>query len=273
MTGPRRTGAPRAGFTLVELLVAVVVASMLMAAIFQVLVSNQRIYTVQRDQILSQQTVRSGLQILAMELRELSVPGADLVTMADDEVEFRAQRRFGLACERTSVAPLQLRVLPRGERFQAGDVVFVFVEGDPDTPADDRWVEATVSATQPGPPCLPGQGSQLVTLDGVSALDAGDVRQGAPLRGYETRIYGAIPFDGATFVGQTLPSGEEVPFVGPILADGGVLFEYLGADGTQTATAADVRSIRITVRTGTAAGGPSGVEVGDALSTVVHLRN
>ena len=61
----RRSG----GFTLVELLVALVISGVLMATVFQILTGQSRAVAVQGAREESQQNVRGALEIVASELR------------------------------------------------------------------------------------------------------------------------------------------------------------------------------------------------------------
>jgi prepilin-type N-terminal cleavage/methylation domain-containing protein len=61
---------PRGGFTLVELLIVVVLASFLVMVIYQVLVANSRTYAVNNAQIQGQQMLRAGTDVLFGELRD-----------------------------------------------------------------------------------------------------------------------------------------------------------------------------------------------------------
>ena len=57
------------GFTLVEMLVVTVVATVLLGAIFQTLVVQQRSYREQNAIINARQTARASIEVLAAELR------------------------------------------------------------------------------------------------------------------------------------------------------------------------------------------------------------
>ena len=70
----------RRGLTLVELLVALVLLSIVSAALYRVLVSNQRIYQAQTQRIDMQQNIRAAAQILPADLRELDASEGDRPT-------------------------------------------------------------------------------------------------------------------------------------------------------------------------------------------------
>ncbi len=60
---------PKEGFTLVEMMVALVVASFIMAAVFGAYVSNQKVHSVQNQVVDMQQNLRASSNILERELR------------------------------------------------------------------------------------------------------------------------------------------------------------------------------------------------------------
>ncbi len=264
---------PRAGFTMVEFLVAAVIASFVLTATYQVLVTQQRIASVQNEQVRAQQTVRAGLDILSQELREVSAVGSDLIAADPTSVTVRVMRSFGLACAITSSVPPVLTASVPGRAFQSGDSVYVFVDGDPGTPADDRWRPSTVSAVVSGVTCPGGRVAQLLTLSGFASLAQVDsLRSGAMIRAFELRRYGVSQVDGEFYLART-EGDAAVALVGPLAGATGIQFAYLDALGVPTATPGLVRQIRATVLTRSAIRDQAGQQVADSVATVVYLRN
>lgn len=86
----------RAGFTLVELMVALVISGMLMAVVFQMLSGQSRLVAVQSGKEEAQQNVRGALEVIASELRG-AVPGALLDAQATS-LTFMQPRAWGVVC-------------------------------------------------------------------------------------------------------------------------------------------------------------------------------
>lgn len=263
----------RRGMTLVELLVAVVVAGAVMAAAYQVLVINQRIYTVQREQIVGHQTIRAGANVLFTELREVSAADGDLLAMDTREVEFRAMRAFGLVC---AINPSQSRiwVVFHGQRFDVGQTALVFVDNDPEDSSDDEWASSGIqSASDDASGCSESDDVQVLGVSGLASDDFSGMRTGAPVRAAETYTYGAFQVDEQWYLARRSGGGDPVPLVGPLEGQTGVEFEYLDTNGNPTTTPAQVRRIRTTLRTRSDVLDRLGNPVADSLSVDVFIRN
>ena len=88
----------RRGFTLIELLVGMVLLGIVSAAIYRVLVNNQRIYQAQTQRVDLQQNIRAATQVLPAELREMDAFDGDILAMGPDSIRLRAMRQFGIMC-------------------------------------------------------------------------------------------------------------------------------------------------------------------------------
>ena len=88
----------RRGYTLIELLIALVLLGMVSGAIYKVLVNNQRLYLAQTQQIDLQQNMRAAAAILPAEFRELDAADGDIRAMSATSIRIRAMRLLGWAC-------------------------------------------------------------------------------------------------------------------------------------------------------------------------------
>ena len=268
----------RPGFTLVELLVAVVLGSFLILVIYQVLTTNSRIYAVSNAQIQGRQMLRAGTDVLFGELREISSQGGDLVEMQDDELTIRAQRTFGLVCTVDyTVSPPRLTVFRVGPAFEAGDSVFVFHDNDPETDLDDEWFGGVATAVDTTTTCgsSPGQTLTVPMVGATAAATPPDsVRNGAPVRGFDIFTYGQYEIEGESYLGRQLrgaPSPDAL--VGPLLESGGVEFRYLDALGAVTTVGSLVTQIEVTLRYRSKVLDFGGELVSDSILVWVYPRN
>lgn len=271
------------GATLVEIVVAALVGSMVLVAVHQTLAVQERSARHQRALIVAQQGARTALELLTAELREVSAAGGDLIETAPARLTFRASRKLGFVCAAVAHEG-RIDVWQRGAPFEAGDSLFLFVDGDTATSTDDAWIIAEIASADEvgsGPGCpewaideddvLPIQ--RLVLRDG-SIVSA--VGRGSPVRSYDVLTYEIGQSGGDWMLGRTGDDGAFVPMVGP-LAEGGVRFEYLDEDGVpfspvDAAGRARVSRLRITVDAlapGAAGEGP----VTNRLETQLYLRN
>ena len=298
----RMSARARRGFTMVELLVALVLLGLVSAALYRVLVNNQRLYMAQTQRIDLSQNIRAAANILPSELREIDASEGDIIAMSPTRLEIRAMRWIGFAC----VAPVLggalnpvTMVIRGGAPGQplffgarginiATDTMLIYYDGDPTSRNDDYWARGTFTGVAPAAvncpdPTAPPQPGQLVTFNlnllGLGINAAGAIPVGAPVRGYEHVIYQLYQPAGDTsfYIGFQPAGGTMQPLVGPVLTNG-LTFQYYAADGSVTAVKNQVARVDITVRARTTSairggGQAPAATVVDSISTSVALRN
>lgn len=280
------TGA--AGFSLVELLIVMLLTAIVLAAIYQVLITNQRIYTAQAEQVAEHGTVRAGLGILSGEFREISSRGGDILEMEPTLVEVRTMRSLGFVC----LVDLANPMLPRFHlrlivgRWELNQPVFIFADNDPSRVDDDRWLlgritQASTSEPCPGEPTGTPRRVRIEVID-LNMLDGSSlVHLGAPVRSVQTFRYGLMDFEGQPYLGRQYynhdPSDlgwqEWTPLVGPLAPDDGLRLEYFDANGNATNDPGQVQRIDVHLRTLSEARDLTGEQVAQSITTSVYTRN
>ncbi|HXG96499.1 MAG TPA: prepilin-type N-terminal cleavage/methylation domain-containing protein [Gemmatimonadales bacterium] len=291
--------AARRGFTMVELLVALVLLGLVSAALYRVLVNNQRLYMAQTARIDLSQNIRAAANILPAELREIDAADGDIVSMTPTRLEIRAMRWLGFTC----VAPvlggalngitMVIRGGAPGQPLFFGargmnnvtDTMLIYYDGDQTTRNDDYWARGTfvVAPVAQNCPGVPVQTGRLVTMNlnllGLGANQNGAIPNGSPVRGYEHVIYQLYRPAGDTswYVGFQPASGSMQPLIGPVLTNG-LTFQYFDVNGAVTAVANQVARVDITVRARTASavrrgGMATAATMVDSITTSVALRN
>lgn len=286
----------RRGFTLVELLIAIVLLGIVSAAIYRVLVNNQRLYMAQTQRIDLSQNIRAAGSILPAEFRQLDAADGDIAAMSATSISIRAMRWLGFACTPPVLggALNGVSMIVRGgapgqplffgsRGINNTDSLLIYYDGDPTTRADDFWATGAITASPNGQNCADGQEGQrlimTVNLLGLGANVAGGIPVGAPVWGFEPVTYQLYQPVGDTswYVGFQPAGGTMQPLIGPVLANG-LTFSYFNANGNVTAVRAQVARIDITVRARTAVairkGGEAPLQAAvDSLVTSVALRN
>jgi prepilin-type N-terminal cleavage/methylation domain-containing protein len=289
----------RRGFSLVELLIAMVLLAIVVAGLYRALMTNQRVYQQQTQVIGLQQNLRTGAAILPQELRELDATGGDIYAMTATSLTIRAMRWTAVMCNPPAtglgalVGPQQLpgvTMVLRAQPFFGRtintdtDSMFIRYEGDDGTRKDDGYVVGAPTAVVAGA-CLDGKPGQIVTmnLDFRGNLNfPTSIVNGDPVHGFEPVTYSLYQptAGGDWYVGLTNSSsgGSPQPLIGPVLANG-LSFAYYDSTGVVTANPARVARVDITLRAQTAqqirarSGSNSLVRMVDSVLTSVALRN
>lgn len=291
----------RRGFTMIELLVALVLLGLVSTAIYRVLVNNQRLYMAQTQRIDLSQNIRAAATILPAELRELDAFDGDIIAMSSDSLFIRAMRWLSFVC----VPPVLngnnvgnqmiIRGGDPGEPMYFGsrsirentDSLLIYNDGNQTIRGDDYYVPGRIAATPGKQQCpavgaVPAMPGTRIVFDGNFLFGtnvAGAITMGAPVRGFERVTYRLYqpPGDTAWYVGLR-PAGEAIqPLIGPVLANG-LTFQYFNAAGAVTANRLQVARIDITVRGRSLASVRSGGQgpqrpIVDSVTTSVALRN
>jgi prepilin-type N-terminal cleavage/methylation domain-containing protein len=276
------TMTSRRGFTLIELMIALILVLMVGGVTYGLLVNNQRVSRAQTSQVSLQDNVRSGALILGNELREIGydevtgasagaadqVPGlaavnnSDLIATGPDSIRYRAMRALGFTC---SLDPANGEIVVRMSNVQLQrppeltDRLMLYVENNPNTSGDDVWLHATVTG-YPGPQNCPDgtEGARVrVVFDAAPAatvLDPAHTKVGGPVRLYEVMLLRSFALGGQTWLGMRSISANSAiqPVLGPLSgtapADSGLALVYRDVNNNQTAVANDVRSIDVTLK-------------------------
>jgi prepilin-type N-terminal cleavage/methylation domain-containing protein len=297
---PEPAARGRAGFTLLELLVALTISGILVGSIFQLLQGNSRFVRLQSAREEVQQNGRAALSVIASDLR--SVPSGGIVSMSPSSVRFYAPRGWGILCNTIDASSGTAWAIFPANTFPSDDVwsrrgwgIAVEQTGHPAVnTASWRFVSQVAKQTG-GTACDSIQSAPTASHvhygflrpGGASFVTAGSVLPGTPVMLFEE-----VQYDVATSSSGSVPGywirrmtgygtdGQPnmQPMAGPVPSEDALTLEYFRADGvTPATTPAEVRSISIRVITRSRAesmqaGAVSPSQV-DTTSTVVSLRN
>jgi prepilin-type N-terminal cleavage/methylation domain-containing protein len=275
------------GFTLFEVLMAIVVTLAVTGAIYKLLTTSQRLSNAQAARTDLQSNERAASLIVPSELRELNtvVGGTtaenDIIDMTQPTyIRYRAMRGLGFVCQS---AAGQIRIwqsswsgyrTPQATR----DAAYVFFQTDPSTGSDGTWQTTTITVVATGNTCPDGTPAYTLTMPGLPAPDVG-----SPVRLFEVMELGLYVSGGKSWLGVQSVSGGELakqPLLGPLKDATGFYLKYYDQTGTvETTDPKSVRSIQLTIKAVTngpvsTGGGSSAIAVvEDSVVSRVTLRN
>lgn len=289
----------RGGFTVMELMIALVISGILTTVVLQFLQGNSRFVRNQSAREEVQQNARTALDLIASELR--AAPPAALMTLSPDSVRFRVPRAWGVLCNQLTTASTTAWVLFPANLGTSAAVfgqphIGIGVEqtADPMVPTGLFQFVAGPGQVTVGNPCADIQPD----LDPAAHLTLGFnttggtplVAAGTLLPGTRVMLFEEMKYDVAQASSSPVPGhwirrmmgtiGEAAnmqPMAGPTPEVGGLRFTYRRSDGTPTTTAEEVRRIHVQViaqsRAERGTGAARAPEVMDTAATEVYLRN
>ena len=289
----------RAGFTLVEVLVALVLAVMLGGFIFQVVQGESRFATVQSAREEVQQNSRGALEILSSELR--SVQRSGLVAADANGITFLLPRVWGVSCGMTAGVLAVIFPAAGGVSFDITSASGLMGDLDANqTDAVENWSpspnpvaanRATVTGLTALNPALGVAGNRCA---GIRTTAAGGLLEAYTVTGANipavpagntVYLYQLVSYDVAQngtewWIRRNLGSGSttQQPLAGPLNGANGLTLTYFDASGNAiappiTALATLQTVARIGIRVNTLARTQGRTNLQDTQTTSVVLRN
>ncbi len=232
--------ARRQGFTLVEMLIVALLGAVVMGAVYQTLTveyrSNRQINAV----VATQQTIRTSVQMLQADLREVSAKAGDITYANGDSIRFRAMRKIGFVCAHPPSDAVHLDFfIMAGDNLTATDSVIVQASRDTTTVTDDTYYVGLVSPTGSSGSCtVPSTGplshmsvvAQRIAFSwaGAAPGSLAEIDNGDMLRSFDTITYGLTLKNGNYVLGRQVNTDTMVTLIGPLAppASGGLSLTY-----------------------------------------------
>lgn len=286
----------RKGYTLIELMVALVVLLLVTGSLYKLLVSTQRLSRAQAERVDLQSNVRTASVVIPAELRELNtviggtVLQNDIISMTGTTIQYRAMRGIGYICQTPTIGEIRVFAATtpatpgswsglRNPDF-ARDDGYVFYDIDDALSTDDSWLPITVTGVNTGSACGGNAAYALAITPTVAQLPGIPVL--TPVRLYEIMELSLYTSGGQSWLGARSVSGGELapqPILGPLVSGSGLTLTYLDNSNAVTTNVNNVKSIRLTViglsnQAIAKHGGSSQTSiVQDTLTSQVSLRN
>ena len=302
----------RAGLTLIEIMVALVLLSIVAGGIMSVVMRQQRFYQSATEVIDTRAQIRQAASVVPVDIRGISSVDGDIIEMTDSSLDVRGNIGSAVLCSRAAnvitVTPMNLadgRVFTAFlARPKVNDLALVFNDSLGGT-QDDTWNTYTITAIDSTPAGCPqftdvtkdaGKYRYLYTLSGpVGSLGGVPpmIVDGAPVR-FVRRVRYALyqsAADRKWWLGYRECRGNGTacdavqPVSGPYRAyvrndtlNSGVSFVYRDSTGAITATPTNVARVDLFVNGETQApvslGGNKGATVyRDYQRVTIAIRN
>lgn len=294
------TSRLRAGFTLVELLVTLVIFGIVATTIMRVLLSSQRVTTAQQMRASMQSNLRVASFVVPNELRMLNQSDTtDILDVSDTSITYRAMRGYYVVCatinSATSITVTRVQNSAYGFDYRdpvANDSAFIFFENDTAKTSDDKWPRVGISNVATATCAYPASGTAGKTFTlgspgiNTALYPLSNFYVGAPVRTFEITKLSLYTSGGLKWLGMCTGSAGCTlePVVGPLADDGGFLLTRYDDNnnvvtGNTLANRNSLRALRVrfvgrteqAISRGNEATGRSVLT--DTLTTLVTLRN
>jgi len=251
----------RRGFTLVELLIALIMMVLVAGGIYSLLVTTHRVSRKQTEISNLQGNLRGGLNLVQSELQEIysdaAVGISDINVMTAGSLDYMAMRGIGESCGLTmGGGAVQIRqdTSYSGRKPVAGrDRLLLFQDQDTLTSSDDVWLNVPITNVGDGV-CTIGVADPSWDLlvpdllaDNLVHSVSGDqlVFAPGPIRTVERMELGLVNDAGKDWLGirsQSLGEATLVPVIGPLIP-GGLEFLYYDGNSDPTGLPSAVKTI------------------------------
>ena len=248
----------RAGFTIVELLVYVVLATAVLGAIYGAMITQSRSYGKQRELLDARESLRSGGALLAWELRHASVAGSKVVAIGFDSITVRSMQGLGTVCAKhPGNLPRYALWRTSGDIKATADDSAIFYR-----PAASVWRAARV--TQVGTPAALGVATcawpggrapdLAIEVDVSSVLDTAGIVVGSGFRAFRETLYSEFLDGGRYWLGRKTPPTAATwdkltgPLIAPDSLTGGLDFTYFDSANAPTTIPANVARVGLVLR-------------------------
>ena len=153
----RQRRRKRAGLTLIELMISLVMLGALGGLIIGFLLKQQRFYAGTNEILLTRTQVRQAAVALPADLRSISAAGGDIYAMSDTMIEFRSTFGASYLCRNdrtTSQIAIPPQTLAKGSVLtwwtsqpQNNDSLALYVDSTNSSAKDDSWSYHKITAT------------------------------------------------------------------------------------------------------------------------------
>ena len=248
-------GSSRRGFTIIELLVASVIAAIVLGSVVQLLTVQGHGYRKQREIIDVRETAREAAALLSWDLRQAGLGESTPAVMGANSITLRSPRGLGVICAKhPTLARYGLWKTGGNILATADDSALIFQMGR------DKWTALKVTAV--GTPAAMGVAAcawpgarppdVVVEVAVTSKKDTSGIVVGAAYRGFRKVLYGEYQASSRWWLGRKVGAAATYEqLTGPLLApaSNGLAFTYYDSLGAVTVDPLKVKEVAFTLRT------------------------
>jgi len=232
----------RTGFTLVELLIFIVLASLIAAGLYEVVRFQQRAYRQHQETVARHDALRLASAVLVGDLAEASGREGDFAVIADDSIALRSPTGFGIVCAQDpSDRRIALTEVSGIVGASAGDSLLVY--------HPDGWRAEAIHEVNPQSASsltCPYAGGQAPDITLRLAGSVADVPVGAPVRAFRRYSY-QLAQRGDTWWLARDDGYFSWALAGPLTADSGLVLAYFDSTGQATTDPARVALVDLAI--------------------------
>lgn len=230
---------PRGGFTFLELLVVVALATVVLLALQRAVIGQLRFHEIQRSVSERNGSIRYAMAVLGTTLREASVTGGDVEILAADHLRARVPHGNAIVCGAGNNGVQVGIVDPRGQ-WVVGDSVIIHRESG-------RHVDriARIDPAAPQVPCTLEAPGSIVRLD----QQVPDVVTGFAVRTFRSHAFQSVVQAEAQWLYRTEGTWSDL-LAGPLDAVDGFTVWYEDETGAEVPdlASADRVVVRVVAR-------------------------
>jgi hypothetical protein len=242
-----RLRAERGG-GLVEILIAIILVSIVLASMMGVLIQQQRFYMVAGDAANTTNRLQMLETVVTPELLPLNPAANDVVYADEDSVVLRAFRGIYWVCDKKMLSNAQVTVttLTTSPPLRR-DSAAIYSQGPKATYKDDHWEYIAIGSVANGlcPDSTAGWVADVPSLNGVLS----QVPLGAPLRVYRPASYWRVVENGKWVLKTDAISGNPTTVAELAPADSAassiLRLGYVDDDGNPTSTLSEIIGVEI----------------------------
>jgi prepilin-type N-terminal cleavage/methylation domain-containing protein len=245
----------RAGFTMIEILVALVTGLVVLGGVYTLMIAQGRGFGKQREIIDIRETARGATALLSWDLRHAASGGSPFIVMGANTVTLRSPQGVAVICGKHATLARYALWKSAGNVLATTDDSALVYQVDLATWRPLRITAVGTPAAMGVATCAwPGARVPDMVVEVAAPLigDTSGIKVGAPFRDFRRVEYAEYTLNSRWWLGRKVGAAASYEqLTGPLLSPtlNGLQLAYYDSLGAVTANAANVRSVAFTLRT------------------------